>query len=126
MKVLGRDEILGANDIKRELVPVPEWGEDAAVYVRSLTARERDDFERSMIEFRGDKQTVNLAQARAKLAAMAICDENGKRLFTDLDVKALGEKSASALQRVWDVAQGLSKISQEDMDELVKNSDSGQ
>lgn len=125
MKVLGRDEILGASDIKRELVQVPEWGEDAAVWVRSLTAKERDDYERSMIVYQNGKNKPDLSQARAKLAAAAICDENGVRLFTDADVKALGDKSASALQRVFEVAQRLSGITGEDVEELVKNSESG-
>jgi len=44
-------------------------------------------------------------------------------LFTDADVKALGMKSAVALQRVFDVAQRLSGITSDDVDELAKELD---
>jgi hypothetical protein len=122
MPILGRDSILQASDIRKELVAVPEWGGE--VYVRSLSAKERDEFESSMLTFKGKTQEVNLRQARAKLAALSICDEEGKRLFSDADVAALGNKSASAMQRVWTVAQRLSAITEEDMEELTKNSGS--
>lgn len=119
MTVLGRDQILSANDITKELIPVPEWGGE--VYVKALSAGERDGYESSMIHFNGKKQSVNMENARAKLAALSICDENGARLFTDMDVQDLTKKSAAALQRVFEVAQRLSKITDDDLEELTKN-----
>ena len=118
MANLTREQILAAPDIHRETVPVPEWGGE--IYVRGLSGTERDKFEASIITIRGTSQDVNMANVRAKLAAMAICDEFGKRLFTDADVKALGEKSASALQRVFAVAQRLSGLGQQDVAELTE------
>jgi hypothetical protein len=53
-------------------------------------------------------------------------DESGKRLFPDADVRELGKKSASALQRVFEVAQRLSGLSNADVEELTKNSTSDQ
>jgi hypothetical protein len=47
-------------------------------------------------------------------------------LFTDEDVAALGQRSAAALERVFDAASRLSGLSAEDMEELAKNSESGQ
>ena len=44
-------------------------------------------------------------------------------MFTDKDVKALGEKSANALQRVFDVAQKLSGITPDDVEELAQEMD---
>lgn len=124
MPILNRDAILQTSDIRKELVPVPEWGGD--VYVRSLTAAERDQFEASLIVQRGKQQEINLKNARAKLAVLAICDEQGQRIFSDADLAEMGKKSAGALQRVWIVAQRLSGITDEDMEELTKNSTSGQ
>lgn len=124
MPILNRDAILQTSDIRKELVSVPEWGGD--VYVRSLTAAERDQFEASLIVQRGKQQEINLKNARAKLAVLAICDEQGQRLFSDADLAEMGKKSAGALQRVWIVAQRLSGITDEDMEELTKNSTSGQ
>ena len=124
MAFLTREQILQAQDIVRESVPVPEWGGE--VLVRSLTGAERDAYEATMIHLRGTDPQVNLANARAKLAARSMVDEQGQRLFSDEDVKALSQKSAAALQRVYDVASRLSGLSQSDLEELVKNSGDGQ
>ena len=116
--MLTRNDILEIKDIEVELVKVPEWGGD--VYVKGMTGLERDTFEASIVEQRGKKSSVNMVNIRAKLAAQTVCDEDGKRLFTDADVKKLGAKSAQALQRVFDVAQRLSGITETDVDELAK------
>lgn len=118
MTVLKRDDILKVSDIKIELVPVPEWGGD--VYVKGMTGAERDKFESSIIKGRGEDAEVNYTNMRSKLASLTICDETGKRLFTENDVQALSQKSASALQRVFIVAQRLSGITKEDTEELVE------
>jgi hypothetical protein len=118
MGTLTRNEILKANDLDRELVPVPEWGGD--VYVRAMSGAERDKFESSLTINRGKNSTMNLANIRAKLAAMSICDESGKRLFDEADIQALGQKSAAALQRVFVVAQRLSGIGDDAVQELAE------
>ena len=118
MGVLKRDDILQADDIKLELVPVPEW--DGDVYVKGMTGAERDKFEGSLVIMRGKDKQINMSNIRAKLASMTICDENGKRLFNENDVQALSQKSAAALQRVFEVAQKLSGISDEDVEELAE------
>lgn len=127
--ILSKEAILSADDLVKELVEVPEWG--GAVYVRALTGAERDAFEQSMVEMRtvrqGRKQEtvreMRLQNIRARLCALTICDEEGNRLFTDADVQALGRKSASALNRVFQVAQRLSGLTDEDVEELAGNSD---
>jgi hypothetical protein len=118
MSVLTRDDILEAKDIKIELVPTPGWGGE--VYVKGLNGAERDKFEGSLITLRGKDKQMNMTNIRAKLASMSICDEKGKRLFNENDVQALSQKSASELQRVFVVAQKLSGISDEDVEELAE------
>lgn len=118
MPVLSKSDILSAVDTKTELVAVPEWGGE--VYVRGMSGLERDAFETSIVQQRGKSQSVNLSNIRAKLCAASICDENGKLLFTQGDVSELGKKSAIALQRVFEVAQKLSGIGADDIDELAE------
>ena len=117
MSSLKRDDILAVKDIQVELVPVPEWGGE--VYIKGMSGIERDAFEASVIEQKGNKQKINMANVRAKLAAQTLCDEDGNRLFNDADIKELGKKSASALQRVFEVAQRLSGIGDADVQELA-------
>jgi hypothetical protein len=123
-KLLTKNEILQAQDIQREEVPVPEWG--GVVLVRGLTGKQRDGLEASMIEGKGKNANVNLMNLRAKLVARSVVDEDNKRVFEDADIPALTEKSAVALNRVYEVAQRLSGITQEDVDELTKNSEATQ
>ncbi len=124
MAYLTRDEILQADDLEMEVVKVPEWGGE--VLVRGLTGTERDAFEGSIITLKGKQSSMNMQNVRAKLVARSIVDEYLERLFSDADVEALGKKSAAALDRVFSVAQRLSGVSDEDVEELAKNSESVQ
>jgi hypothetical protein len=124
MTILTHDQILQANDIVTETVSVPEWGGE--VLVRGLSGSERDAFEDATLEQVGKSRKVNLANVRARLCALSIVDENGKRMFSDGEVRALGRKSAAALDRVFSVAQRLSGLTDEDVEELAKNSNGGQ
>lgn len=121
---LNRDAILGAPDIRTEEVRVPEWG--GSVLVRGLTGAERDRFEDSIVEMRGQKRIFHMEHIRARLVALSVVDEQGNRIFTEADIPALSKKSALALQRVFEVAQRLSGLSDVDLSELTKNSESAQ
>jgi len=118
-RYLNRDEILKLNDLPVEEVYVPEW--DAWVRVRGLTGAERDAFEQSIVETRGKNTRMNLRNIRAKLVALCVVDEQGNRLFSDEDAELLGRKSAAALNRVFEVAQRLSGLRPEDVEELAGN-----
>lgn len=119
MAYLSRDDILMASDLQEEDVDVPEWG--GTVRVRGLSGAERDRFESSVVEMHGKKVVVKSENMRAKLVALCVVDESGGRVFSDRDVEALGQKSASALQRVFEAAQRLSGLTEADVEELEKN-----
>ncbi|MFF7310561.1 hypothetical protein [Streptomyces sp. NPDC008137] len=118
---LSAEQILGADDLAYEDVPVPEWG--GTVRVRELPGTERDKFEAQFVGKDGASvRAEGLEGFRARLAAASIVDADGKQLFRSVaEVKRLGEKSARALQRVCDVATRLSKMSEEDVKELTGN-----
>lgn len=117
--MLTRDDILGILDLKSESVAVPEWGGD--VSVRELTGSERDAYEQSLFRQREDDPDKLAANVRAKLCALSVIGADGKRLFVEADVESLGNKSAAALDRIYDVAHRLSRMGGEDVDELEKN-----
>lgn len=122
MAILSREDILTAQDLVTEGVEVPEWG--GSVFIRTLTGTERNTWELEAVPNanRGDYQSMELLNLREKLLVKVIVDEEGKRLFTDKDIKALGEKSAAALDRLFEVAQRLNRLSARDVEELEKNS----
>jgi hypothetical protein len=114
--ILTREQILAAEDLRREKVSVPEWGGD--VFVKAMTGLERDSFEMSLI---GVDRKAYLLGARGKLAVRCIVDEHGSRLFNDDDFDHLSAKSASALDRVGRVAQRLNGIGDQELEELKGN-----
>lgn len=125
MTMLTRDAILGASDIEIETVDVPEWG--GSVRVKGLTASQRDKYERSLIQTNSKgKSELTLANARARLVALTVVDDDGGLMFSDADVLTLGTKSAAAMDRIYGVASRLAGLSDDDMDELVGNSEAGQ
>jgi len=122
---LTKVQILSAQDIKKEKVNIPEW--DGDIWVKSLTGRERDAFEKSIMEFSeevGVKPKVIYENMRAKLCVMTICDDSGALIFTEEDIEALGKKSAKPLSVIFDLAQKLSGLTEEDIKSLSKNSKS--
>jgi len=117
MALLSADEILAADDRRYEVVEVPEWNGD--VRVRSLTGRERDNFELSLQDGKKGNTKENF---RARLVALCAVDESGKLLFTNKQqVVLLGNKSVSALQRVFDKCNEMNGFSEEDIDELTED-----
>lgn len=108
------EQILGADDRATEVVPVPEWG--FAVTVKALSGTERDKYQSDFYTFgptdKGGMRVtrVNNQNQMARLVALSIVGPDGKRLFTDAQVLALGDKSALALERVNDVAMRLSGL----------------
>lgn len=111
--MLDRDSILNVVDLKPEVVEVPEWG--GSLYIRMLTASERDKFEASCV---GTGKKQNLSNIRARLVVLCACDEAGERLFTDGDAEALGRKSAAAVDRVFGACSKLNGFSSQDIEDL--------
>lgn len=120
--ILSRDAILAAQDLTRELVAVPEWG--GHVYIRSLTGAERDKFEADISGTKRGSTDLNLANLRARLVALTLVDSEGKRMFRGPgDVEQLGSKSSIALMRCFEKARELSGMTQAEVEELAKNSE---
>ncbi len=115
---LDRATILAAPDVQTEELHVPEWG--GWLRVRGLTGKERDAFETSITVGRGKNQEINTRNARAKLVVRCVVDDQGNKVSSETDVNALGEKSAAALQRVFDLCRKLSGLSEEDVEELTE------
>lgn len=95
--MLTREQILGADDLPKREVEVPEWS--GAVYVRALTGAERVQFERVVFSDTATDESV-----MAQLVALCTVDQEGNRLFTTDDVDALNGKNAKALNRISNAA----------------------
>lgn len=122
-RYLSAEEILAIDDIKTESIYIPEW--ESAVRVRGLSGAQRDEFEMTLTQGKGKSREINMRNFRAKLVARSVVDEHGNRLFSEDQLLALSQKSSGALQRIVEVANRLSGLSDEDVEELTKNSASG-
>ncbi len=121
--LLTKDQILTPRPLASEIVEVPEWG--GSVRVTALSSRQRDAFEKSLLVKDGKKQVISYDNVKAKLLSCAIVDSEGNRIFSDADMEALGQQNGGTMSRVYGVAAKLSGLTDEDVEELVKNSAAG-
>lgn len=107
------DKILAADDLPREEVETPEWASFGAptLFVRGLTARERDEYERGLLVRLADGTRVldpNPKNIRAGFVARVVVDADGERVFSDQQIAELGGKNAAVVDRLWLVGRRLS------------------
>lgn len=127
MALLSKADILAADDIRYEDVKIPEWGGE--VRVRGLTGAQRSLIEATMVAAKGQSVTVRVEAfqtLRERLVAACLVDEKGARLFSDKEVRALGEKSGDVLTRLFNKAQELSGMDEAAVEEMAGNSEAGQ
>lgn len=117
MPLTSKDAILGVDDIQPPTeFHVPEWND--TVYLRHPTANDRDAWE---IYCRENKDKTGV-QWRAHLAAVLLCDDKGKRLFTTAEeIRRLGDHSAAAIHRIWEKGLEMMAITDVEVTQLEKN-----
>jgi len=121
MGLLTKEQVSAAQDLTTEEVEVPQWG--GSVLVRGLTARGRGQFMAMLVDQRKGGNRTRLEDLQVRLCAMSIVDEQGRRMFSDSEPSLLARKSARALQPIFEVAQRLSGLSDEQVEELSGNSE---
>lgn len=112
MQILNREAFLAAP--APEVVPVDLPALGGRVFVRELTAGERDRFETEHARSQN-------SDFRAKLMAACVCDESGKRLFTDADAKKLANLPASHVEGLVRKIIEVNALSDQDVEDLEKN-----
>jgi hypothetical protein len=110
---LDRKSILAADDVRKEKVAVPEWKGD--VYLRVLTGTDRDRFEESYAD-------QKMKAFRIRFLLLALCDEDGERLFNDDEADILGKKSSVVINRLFEAGWKLNAFTQEAVDALGEDS----
>jgi hypothetical protein len=137
--LLTRDEFAASASAKLlpwERVDLPEFGPGKYWIVQGMGGTERDAWEKSLIKGRGKKRDIETENVRAKLVVKTVKQppddfdsSSGKgeaprmpRLFQDSDATMVGQARVDVLTRVYEVAQRLSGVSDEDADELERAS----
>lgn len=105
--------------VPREEMSVPGVGQ---IWVYGLTSGQKDEYENSVVRLSGRKRQIHLANARAQLLLMTVHDQHGKRMFGDADIGRLCQIPANIADPILDVARRLSGMASEEIEDLVKNS----
>lgn len=117
-----KNDILAYDDIERRAVVVDEWrdaeGKPRTIYVRVMTAEERENLEQAVYEARTKKESFSY---RALVVAATACDATGALLFDKADVPALSKKSGKVIMRLQAIAEELNKVTEESVEGAVKN-----
>lgn len=113
--------------LKRELVPVEEWGYQ--VWVSELTAAEVDAYRLPMYQFDPVTSTMklNMAEQSIRICVYAMEDENGNKIYPDVEagIEDLGAKGAAGVAVVAKVAQRLSNVTDDSAKTIEGNSEAG-
>lgn len=119
MAALTKAEIDGCKDGDPKKMEVPEWG--GHIYIRTLGLRDWRAFQKRIAA--ADENIDELEALQYELAAMSICDEQGEPLYTKEDAESLSNRNGLALQRVIDTALAANGVSDDDVEDEVKNSE---
>lgn len=120
---LTREDVLGADDLKRESVDCPEWG--GTVWVQELTAADSMEYDVWIFENREDKTAI-MKGMNAMMVMLCACNEEGERLFSNKDLAEINSKSPEPVIRIASAAFAINKMRESDYEGEVKNSESGQ
>ncbi len=116
MATLTLEQILAANDMGlMGPVDVPEWGGE--VFVRVMSAGERDSYERLWF----GKRESGIENFRTEYLLRCLCDEKGQLLFSRAQIADLAGKSGAVIARLFDLALKHNKMSPEDVEHLGKS-----
>ena len=95
--------------LRIEAVELPEW--NSIVYVREMTALERDSFETSISDNEGNVINQNL---RSKLIVATACDPEGTLLFNTEHLAMISGKPAPVMMRIYEAAARLNQMRSKD------------
>ena len=109
------NDILGIKDLRSERVFVKEW--DREVIVREFSGRELQSV-LGLESFSGNVEAGGkfAVMDAARVCAIAIKDEDGKRIFTDEQAEDLANKNMNALMFVFRAALRISGLSGAEME----------
>ena len=84
-----------------------------------MTGKERDAWEGTLVRGRGTARRTDTRNARATLAVRCLVDAQGARLFTNADAERLGNIRVDYLQKIFEAAQRLSGVTDDDIADLA-------
>lgn len=112
-----REKILNTEDIKEQVVEIPEWG--VKVLVRGLDGAQRAKVMQNATDARGN---INFTKIYPDIIIASCYDpETKEKIFEDTDRDLIMKKSSVAIDRIVNVAMAISGLSKQAEEEIEKN-----
>jgi hypothetical protein len=109
---------------ERRIAPIAgleRWSLTA--FMRSMTAREKDEFEASVLNDNLDKvDDERLMTAKARLVIACVCDADGRPLFEPSDVERVRNLDSKVIEVIHRQVNAHVGFDRGDIESLVKNS----
>jgi len=131
MPLLTREAIIRNIDLDIVEVDVTELGaicpttgerERTTVFVRELTAREKNQWAESFAKQKGKSVKFDLKNMWLMLVIATCCDAEGNRIFQEADVDYLANLPTRIFDRILTAAQTLNGFtSEEEEEDTIKN-----
>lgn len=117
---LNKAAILAAQDIKPEIVEVPEWG--GKVGVKRMTGAEFESWQNWVnANIKNDANgNPDTTKVRPAFLAHLLVDDAGKKLFEEADIVELGKKSIAPLMRLFGIAQRINGLVEDSVETAKK------
>lgn len=117
-----REQMLAKAKRRYMEIEIPNFGK---VRIRSLTERERSNFEADIQGNKGEYKRAKIVQARRRLIALTVVDDSGNLLLNQPDdVKTLEEQDGAITDAIFAQAMIHCGLGENDIEVLVKNSES--
>jgi len=110
-------DILAADDIREEVIDVPEWG--CSVLIRTFTRRQVSEMTKRATH--RDKYTGKDVIDNQELEALTFVEGVAEPKFTLEDYSKLEDKSISAMIRIVKAINNLSGLSEEAVQDAIKS-----
>ncbi len=126
IKIINREDILAARNFGIKEIEIPEW--NGCVLIRKWSGKDRSKFLQASVKIDENNVGVNydtIFENQMLVVALSLCDENGKRLFTNSpeDIAAIGEIDSGALQVIYEEALMLNALKTTSLTDAAKNSE---
>ena len=116
-KPIAKKKVLNKADffqLKTKVVPL-EVEDLGTVYIKSMTASEREGLERQM------QKELESNGIRATIFIYSVCDENGVLEFSDEDLEMVKDFPSAIVSKVFDFSSDLNALQSEAKEEAAKN-----
>lgn len=115
---INREAMLAVCKRRYVTVDVPGVGD---VRLQSLSELERSQYELAALDNKNAVSREKLLHQRCRLIALCVVDDEGKRLFSDDDVRLLLEMDSQITNAIFDAAQLHCGFTKADIEALEKN-----